>query len=84
MKLVTLIANDRSFHIGALIPGATPAQNKILDFYAIEANSKHQNMVEFIKAEAETLPWAKGMIEKAKAGLVPASAFIFLPRRLCI
>ena len=74
MKLVTLIASDRSFHIGALIEGATPAQNKILDFYALEPSSKYQNMIEFIKASNETLPWAKGMIEKAKSGLVPVGA----------
>jgi fumarylacetoacetate (FAA) hydrolase len=74
MKLVTLIHSDRSFHIGALIAGETPAQNKILDFYALEANSKHQNMVEFIRAQNETLPWAKAMLAKAKAGLVPTDA----------
>jgi fumarylacetoacetate (FAA) hydrolase len=76
MKLVTLIGHDRSFRVGALIEGQTPAQNKILDFYALEATSKNQTMVEFIRAQSETLPWAKGMIEKAKSGLVPANALL--------
>ncbi len=74
MKLVTLIAKDRSYHVGALLEGKTPDQNQILDFYELEALSAHQNMIEFIKAQSKTMPWAKSMIEKARAGLVPANA----------
>ncbi len=74
MKLVTLIASDRSFHVGALIEGATPDQNQILDFYELDPRSRHQNMLEFIEAQSESLPWAEGMIQKAKAGLVAPSA----------
>jgi fumarylacetoacetate (FAA) hydrolase len=73
MKLVTLVSSDRTFHVGALIEGTHP---KILDFYALEARPKHQNMVEFIRHSKETLPWARAMIEKAKAGLVPSTAMI--------
>ncbi len=76
MKLVTLIAKDRSFHIGALLAGKTPEQNQILDFYLLEPKLEHQNMVEFIKSEKTTLPWAQGMLEKAKAGLIPKDALL--------
>lgn len=71
MKLVTLLAADRLFHVGALIEGNP---NRILDFYALDPKPAHQNMVEFIRQSGETLPWAKAMIEKAKAGLVPKEA----------
>ena len=76
MKLVSIFAGDRSIHVGALIEGPTPAENQILDFYALEPKSSHEDMVEFINHQSETLPWAKGMIEKARAGLVPKSALI--------
>jgi fumarylacetoacetate (FAA) hydrolase len=76
MKLVTLFDEDRSFHIGALIEGSTPVQNKIVDFYQLEPKPLHQNMVEFIKAAPATLPWAKGVIEKAKSGLIPNEAMV--------
>ena len=76
MKLLTLIAKDRSFHVGALIPGGAPGQNKILDFYELEAKPEHENMLEFIKAQKTTLPWAEGMLEKAKAGLIPPQAIV--------
>jgi fumarylacetoacetate (FAA) hydrolase len=75
MKLVTLIAQDRSHHIGALIEGATSAQNKIIDFYEVKALSLHQDEIDiqvfgdmmlFIKEQNKTLPWASLVIEKAK------------------
>jgi fumarylacetoacetate (FAA) hydrolase len=87
MKLVTLIAKDRSFHVGALIEGTTPAQNKILDFFEIKDQSLHQDglninvlqdMNAFIKEQAKTLPWAKLMIEKAKTGDAFCSKALFL------
>lgn len=76
MKLVTLIAPDRSHHIGLLLNGATHGKHQILDLYALEAKLEHQNMVEFIKHQKETLPWAKSMLEKAKSGLVPKASII--------
>ena len=76
MKLVTLIAPDRTHHIGALLEGAKPSENQILDFYTLEPQSRYGNMIEFIELQSETLPWAKAMIEKAKAGLVPPHAII--------
>jgi fumarylacetoacetate (FAA) hydrolase len=76
MKLVSLFAGDRSIHVGALIEGATPDQNRILDFHALDPKTCHENMVEFIALQGETLPWAKAMIEKARAGLIPAAALI--------
>lgn len=76
MKLVSLFAGDRSIHVGALIEDADGKGNRILDFHALEPKSCHANMNEFIEQQAETLPWAKAMIEKARAGLVPATALI--------
>ena len=79
MKLVTLIAKDRSQHIGALLEGASPVQNKIVDLFEVnqsEATPFHvstlSNMVEFIKAQAKTVPWAKTVIEKARANQIDA------------
>jgi fumarylacetoacetate (FAA) hydrolase len=74
MKLVSLISGDRSIHVGALIEGRTPSENKILDFHALEPKPEHEDMNEFIRKQNETLPWARAMIEKARAGLVPAQA----------
>ncbi len=68
MKLVTLIAPDRSHHIGALITDLPFGENKIVDFYEIENSPHYSNMVEFIKDESKTMPWAKEQITKAKAG----------------
>ena len=76
MKLVSLVAGDRSFHVGALMGPVGAPGNQILDFYALEPKSCHSNMIEFIEKQAETLPWAKAMVEKAAAGLVPKSALI--------
>ncbi len=76
MKLVSLHSGDRSLHVGALIEGSTPAQNRILDFHVLEPCARHANMLEFIEQQAESLPWAEAMIKKAQAGLVPANALI--------
>ncbi len=76
MKLVSLFAGDRSIHIGALIEDTAGKGTQILDFYALEAKPEYSDMNEFIEKQAETLPWARAMIEKARAGLVPATALI--------
>jgi fumarylacetoacetate (FAA) hydrolase len=76
MKLVSLFSGDRSIHVGALIEGATSAENQVLDFYLLDPKPEHENMVQFIEKQNATLPWAQAMIEKAKAGLVPAQALI--------
>ncbi|NDG86272.1 MAG: fumarylacetoacetate hydrolase family protein [Proteobacteria bacterium] len=74
MKLVSLIAKDRSIHVGALLEGATPLDNLILDFHVLDPKPLHENMNDFIAAQKETLPWASAMMEKARAGLVPKEA----------
>ncbi|MBU6153827.1 MAG: fumarylacetoacetate hydrolase family protein [Bdellovibrionales bacterium] len=76
MKFVSLIAKDRSVHVGALLEGSTPADNRILDFHVLEPKHVHEDMNEFIAKQSETLPWAKAMMEKARAGLVPKEALI--------
>jgi fumarylacetoacetate (FAA) hydrolase len=76
MKLVSLITQDRSIHVGALIEGSSPSENRILDFYHLSPKPEHEDMVEFIRKQQETLPWARSMIEKAKAGLVPPSSMM--------
>lgn len=76
MKLVTIVAPDRSHHIGALITDLPFGQNKIVDFYEIEMSTNHSNMVEFIKHQARTMPWAKEQIEKAKAGSLHAHCIL--------
>lgn len=77
MKLVTLIAGDRTHHVGALIEGAS--KNQILDFYALEPKPEHQSMLKFIQNQTKTLPWAaeqikRVQIELARAGKAPAQA----------
>jgi fumarylacetoacetate (FAA) hydrolase len=74
MKFVTLLAKDRTFHVGALLESTAGTANKIIDFYELEASPLHQNMVEFIKAQSKTIPWAKSVLEKAKAGALPPHA----------
>ncbi len=76
MKLVTLIAPDRSHHIGALITDLPYGQNKIVDFFEIEKNPHYQNMVEFIRNQSKTLPWAKEQITKAKEGKLPSNCIV--------
>jgi len=76
MKLVTLIAPDRSFHIGALITDLPFGQNKIVDFYEIEKSSKYQDMVEFIRNQNTTMPWAKEQINLAQNNKLPASCIL--------
>ena len=73
MKLVTLIAPDRSLHIGALITDLPFGENKIVDFFEIEKNNHYQNMVEFIKNQSKTIPWAKEQIALAQAGKLPSN-----------
>ena len=77
MKLLSLVGKDRVYHVGALIEGSSPDQNKVLDFYELEPKALHLDMLAFIRASNESLPWAKAMIEKAKAGLVPTHALFF-------
>ncbi len=77
MKLVTLKAADRNHHVGALLdPGNAPGTGRILDFDVLDSRAWTRDMQEFIRNSDESLPWAKGWIEKAKAGLVPASAIV--------
>jgi fumarylacetoacetate (FAA) hydrolase len=76
MKLVTLIAADRSLHIGALITNLPYGQNLILDFYEIEKSSNHQDMVEFIRNQKTTLPWAKEQIALAQNNKMPAHCIV--------
>ena len=77
MKLVTLKAADRTQHVGALIDsGGAPGKGRILDFDVLDSRAWTRDMLEFIRNAEESLPWAKGWIEKAKAGLVPATAII--------
>jgi len=75
MKLVTLIAPDRSFHLGVLLEGANIKNARILDLFEAHALLKGdldphslQDMVAFIRDQAKTLPWAKQASEKAQAG----------------
>ena len=81
MKLVTLIAKDRSFHIGALIPtpnsSGTSGKSKIIDLFELNATQSNpfpkstlQNMVEFIKEQSKTLPWTQMALEQAAGGKV--------------
>ena len=76
MKLVTLVSGDRSHHIGVLIEESDPSRNRILDLHALEPKTHFEDMNQFIENSAETLPFARAMLEKARAGLVPASAIL--------
>ena len=77
MKLITLIAQDRSHHIGALLDGGSNGRNKIVDLYAFNAEQTNpftksvlQNMVEFIREQSKTLPWTKMVLDQANAGKI--------------
>ena len=72
MKLVTLIAKDRSYHIGVLLPDT----KQIIDLYEYEPCSLHQNMVELIRAQERALPEIEKVIKKAKSGDLPKNCFI--------
>lgn len=72
MKLVTLIAKDRTEHVGAFIPGTS----KIVDLYECQALPEYQNMVEFIKAQTKLAPEVHGILEKARAGAIPKHCIV--------
>jgi fumarylacetoacetate (FAA) hydrolase len=83
MKLVTLLASDRTHHIGALF-----APGKILDFYQLHLDAAHPlppkvsthsltDMVKWIEACDALDPWAHEKIALAVNGKAPSNA-VFL------
>ena len=76
MKLVTLIAKDRSFHVGLLLENGGPNQNQIVDLHELNTDATlapaFSNMVELIKTQSKTLPWIRSVLEKAKSKQIDA------------
>lgn len=76
MKLVTLITEERSHHIGVFI-----SENEILDLNAWNQKSKNlshenanailSNMVEFIRYQNLTLPWVQEVLKNYKENPAP-------------
>ncbi len=72
MKLVTLVAKDRTYHVGLLLesktPGSNRTENRIVDLHELNPGPTTSHMLEFIKDQKKTLPWAQSILEKANAG----------------
>ena len=69
MKLVTILAKDRTHHVGVFIPGT----KQIIDLYECFPTPVYQNMVQVIRDQAKTTSEILGVIEKAKANAIPQS-----------